>query len=401
MLIKSEGKNKSLDIIEYSKNKFKDFFQEPINEVDALILAQLTYFDFQGIVGGLEEKKEWRSVASLYKAENFSFMTSKIIQSEFNLELFAALCASPRYRDIIVNFYVEKHSVDEEEQFAAITFKLPTGEIVVAYRGTDTTMIGWKEDFNMTFLSPVPSQLSAADYLQQVADKTSENIYIVGHSKGGNLAVYGAAHSATSIQDRINAIYNFDGPGFSKEFLESDDYGYVGNKIIKFIPEGSIVGMLLENSGNINFVQSSGLGVLQHIAFSWKIANDKFQKTENNSGIAKKIDRDIDAWVSELDLHDRKIFIDTVFSIISSANINTLYDFTKLGLKETEVIYKAIKELKEKDEKTYFGVKEIFDKFLRISLTSKFEKSISEKTSAIEKEGSHIVGNLLEWLKKN
>ena len=195
---------KPVSIIEYAETELSTLAQKPFDVVDSLVLSQLCYMNLGTEVAGLSQDAEAVSIQSLYKAELFDTYTSATLIPEKNRELIKVLCASPRYRDIKVNWFMESTDIEKEQQFCAMTFFLPTGEIYIAFRGTDTTINGWKEDFNMFFLDIIPGQIQAADYLSSVAARTDNPVYVGGHSKGGNLAMYAASFVSKDIQERIN-----------------------------------------------------------------------------------------------------------------------------------------------------------------------------------------------------
>ena len=161
-------------------------------------------------------------------------------------------------------------------QFAAMTFDLPDGSSYIAFRGTDATIVGWKEDFNMAFQYPVPSQAEAADYLNEAARHCRGKLYVGGHSKGGNLAVYAAANCRPDVSARLARVFSHDGPGFLEQALQSEAFRQVLPKIEKTLPQSSMIGMLLEHQENYKIVKSSSISIWQHNPFSWEINGDDF-----------------------------------------------------------------------------------------------------------------------------
>ncbi len=358
-------KNKT--IIEYIKTKNERFSEMAFNDVDGLILAQFSYINFNGLVDNIENKGQWVPISSLYKAEKFDAMVDNTFFPNLNLELIAALCASPRYRDIGINFYMEKYDKDMETQFAAVSFLLPTDEIVVAFRGTDTTIIGWKEDFNMFHTIPVPGHLSAVSYLKTIASITTNPFYMVGHSKGGNLAIYSLATVDKEIQDRIITVYGYDNPGFIIDRLKDIKYKDIEDKVIKIMPEGSFVGKLFENIGYEKFVKSNQMDAMQHSAFTWEIENDSFVQSYEVTKNIRHIDKTFNTWMYTLDLSQRKLLVDTVFSAVDLSEVEKVSELAPLLIKERDNI---LKKIKKSDSETAAHVKEMLRELIKISITS-------------------------------
>lgn len=361
------NKEKSKSILDYVKENFQTFTQLPFNKVDALVLAQFIYNDFSKLVG----QNNGVSISSLYKAEEFEYLTCKTFYPKRNVNLLTALCASPRFRDITLNFFTDKYNEHIEEQFCAICFILPNGDNVISFRGTDTSLIGWKEDFNMAFLSPVPSHVSAVNYLNETAKNINGDIYLVGHSKGGNLSRYALAFCDESIKERIKFIYNFDGPGFVESILEHQNYKQTSGKAFKFVPSGSSVGGILESSNCIDIIKSNGLGFFQHNPFSWVIKDADFENCANFTNMAKHISSTFTQWFKDLNPSQIKILVDTIFSVITTSNASTVHEFAKYALKERDSV---LAEFKELDPEVSQYVKDALAIFVKIYFANVFLK---------------------------
>ena len=107
----------------------------------------------------------------------------------------------------------------QDKQFAAVTYVIPNGPTVVAFRGTDSTIIGWKEDFMISYTS-VPSQDLALSYAIKHVGEADGDVIILGHSKGAHLALFAAAHLEEKYQDKLLHVYLNDGPGFNPDILD-------------------------------------------------------------------------------------------------------------------------------------------------------------------------------------
>ena len=193
--------------------------QSKFNEIDALILTRLSYFPFDQLIQPNEEATVEELSKRFEKADK---STMKILWEDDN-ELFPLMGKSERFGKMIVTQYVNKINAEQEKQFSATTVILPDNTIFVTYRGTDATIVGWKEDFNMCFKSHIASQKDAVEYLNMVSKKYKRLIRIGGHSKGGNLAVYAAMFTNSKVKKRIINIYNNDGPGFDDEIIKTKE----------------------------------------------------------------------------------------------------------------------------------------------------------------------------------
>jgi hypothetical protein len=256
------------------------------------------------------------------------------------------MAASPRFRDIGVNFYVDRLDTGEEKQFSAIVFVLGDGTAYVAFRGTDTTVVGWKEDFNMAFMSPIPSQTDAVDYLNTVGKKFKKiSLRIGGHSKGGNLAVYASMKCNPSVSKRICEVYSHDGPGFRLGVFNSNDYKKLKDRICKTMPASSVIGMLLENQEEYRVVESNRFGILQHDPFSWKVVKNDFVDAKHVSPSALYTSEAIRSWLHELPDEEREKFADTLFDVISATKADSFNDLIDNWQKEAAAILQAIKSM--------------------------------------------------------
>ncbi|MBQ8331625.1 MAG: DUF2974 domain-containing protein [Clostridia bacterium] len=307
------------------------FSEVPLNEVDSLILSQISYIDFQDIVCPEHDGEllSLREATRLYlrRHRGEAPYLGKIVPPEI-VSLTAKASKSRRFSDLRLCGYVNRISDEDQTQFSAVTFQLGTGGSYVAYRGTDDSLVGWKENFNMSFMHPVPAQLSAADYLERTATALSGALWVGGHSKGGNLAVYAAVKCSPSVKERIVAVYNNDGPGFDREFIEGADYASIRPKIATIVPHSSVVGMLLEHEEIYEVVKSNAAGLLQHNAFSWEVLGGKFVHLDTVSGESRLIDSTLKGWLDEMTPEAREEFVEALFETLSDTNVKTLTDLS-------------------------------------------------------------------------
>ncbi|HHX53039.1 MAG TPA: DUF2974 domain-containing protein [Erysipelothrix sp.] len=310
-----------MNTIEYVKQER----EHPIdchNEVDALVLSQSVYFTFEHLVSQLELAPIYLSDLNIELVSNPT--NNPIVEN--HLILLRAMKHSPHFRNLKVLDFESHFSVEEELQFAAITYLINEQNLFIVFRGTDFSTIGWKEDFNMTFSKDVPAQVLAVEYINRVMSLFDYPTYIGGHSKGGNLSVYGSSFCDKDYQLRIVKVYNFDGPGFRSNVIESEEYLTILHKVVKYIPRSSVVGLFLSSQEITKVVESTNFSILQHDAFSWKIEGNSFVYKEQPTNLSKHFSKTIKDWLEEIDDDKRKYLIDAVFSGLSALDITSFDD---------------------------------------------------------------------------
>jgi hypothetical protein len=362
---KPETKPKVMFLTDYVRAELKTFEEKPFSDVDALVFAQFAYARLREEDYSFHPSAEPVFIRDSYRAENFGFMFSDIPFFDKNIQFITALAASPRFRNARILDYIDLCDSNLELQFSAMTFETREG-FLVAYRGTDSTFTGWKEDFNMSFMDSVPAQEEALFYLQRAAEKYQGSIRLCGHSKGGNLAMYATLNCDKQIRDRIISVHDFDGPGFKNPELYENAYAELSEKIVKIMPESSIVGLLLNGAeGDFQIIKSSGIGFMQHLTFTWKIQGGEFVEGKKIAEVSKHIDKTLSAWVKGISQEDREAFVDTLFQVLSASGAKTFFDLLSAGPKQLAAMYEANKNLPE-------DVKKNMNKILR----SLFETSI-------------------------
>ncbi|MGN1231379.1 MAG: DUF2974 domain-containing protein, partial [Anaerotignum sp.] len=233
------------------------------------------------------------------------------------LILLRCLAESQRFSQMELCGYVNKLDFAAEKQFSALTIRTGDGMAFVAYRGTDSSSVGWKEDFNMSFMDTVPAQQEAGIYLCQAAEHFKGRLRVGGHSKGGNLAVFAAAMCPAEVQERIVAVYNHDGPGFREGMLQRVGYRAILPRVQTFVPQSSVIGMLLEHEEEYVVIRSSQKGIMQHDPYSWEILGKDFVRLEALSEESRLLDRTVKAWLNDLPEEQREKFVDAVYEGIS------------------------------------------------------------------------------------
>lgn len=306
------------------------FDLDPINEVDSLIFSTLAYIEYDSFVP-FEEGGSGVMLSELagqvYDAIDFSSPRCKDPFFKHIPKLLLKAAATPRFRSIRLSYYINRINIDYSEQFSAVVFSLQEELHYIAFRGTDDNLIGWKEDFMMSFLEEVQAQRDAVEYTRYVLQYLPGEIYLGGHSKGGNLAVY-VASKLEEAQSRILAIYNNDGPGFQTSFLESEGYHRIVPRIHTILPRSSVVGMLMEHLEEYVVVNSNQKGIMQHNAMSWEVCGNHFVYMTGVERTSIFLKQALTQWLSEINVDDRKIFVEELFDIINATGLDTISSIT-------------------------------------------------------------------------
>ena len=332
------------NIITYAEETLATFDRLPFNRVDSLILSWAAYLRLP------EERLEaydWRGVrlGELFRAEDFGCLFQRHWDVRSSRQLFTAVAASPRFRDVRVMGYTQQMDAELEKQFAAMTFQWEDRWGYIAFRGTDSTLVGWKEDFNMAFQYPVPSQEAAQRYLTQAAGHCKGELRVGGHSKGGNLAVYAAANSPREVRERLVRVYSHDGPGFLGAVLQSGEFLAIEPKLDKTLPQSSLVGMLLEQQENFQVVKSDRVGLWQHDPFSWLVEGNEFCLQEGLTPDAQYLDRTLNRWIGALTAAERERFVDSLYALVDSAHAETLAQLREQWQESIPAILRAASQL--------------------------------------------------------
>ena len=337
------------------------FRAAPFCEVDSLILSMFAYLDMQDIVPAPGEEGElsvWAaSKAFLERYPDPKKSKMGVLIPKDIVKMMRAMRSTKRFGTLKMSGYVNLIDPETELQFSAVTFLMADGTAIVTYRGTDDTLVGWKEDMNMCFLPVVPAQIKAVEYLKNVAKEHKGKLILTGHSKGGNLAVYAAVHSDAAIRERITAVYSNDGPGFGKNILDDPDYREIRPRISNLVPQSSVVGMLLEHDENFTVVKSrQKSGFLQHNGLSWEILGNSFVHLKDVTSDSRKLDRTVNQWIRDMTPEQREEFAEAVYQLFSVDGAQTLTDLVaarkkwfshtkSLDPKVHETIQKMLSEL--------------------------------------------------------
>ena len=296
------------------------FSQLGVNEVDALIFSTLSYIRYDGILS--QDLNVVIPLETVYKVLMEQPEPQSCCRHEKDLELLQAAAESDRFGQVGGTFYRSVFAPQEETQFAAMTFLLDDGTALLAFRGTDSTLVGWKEDFNMSFRRSVPAQRLAQEYVQRYASFSPALLHLAGHSKGGKPAVYAGAKCGELGRERILDVYNFDGPGFTQWMLEEPGYRKIVPRVKTFLPQFSVFGLMLEREEGYRVIRSDGAGLMQHEPYTWQVRGREFVPGGELNERALFLDKTLTAWREGLSNEERGDFFDSLFEILMQENAN-------------------------------------------------------------------------------
>ena len=349
-------------LLEYGDRSFNDL---PWNEVDGLVLSQFAYFRWDRVIPGFLEDEDGVTMTEMTQDLDTHYVYERELYPEDNKKLLEAMLSGRRYKNMRCNFYSEETSEDVRMQFAAFTC-FPEGTMpVIVFRGTDGTVVGWREDFDMAFSRPIAGQRLASLYVNQAALRIHGDFMVAGHSKGGNLAAFSAMSAVTGIRERIKKIYSFDGPGFRSEILEEYGYERIASRVCKYMPQASVVGILLDGSRDYVTVRSKAKGgAFQHNPYSWEVDDTTFVKAEAIKRSSKRMHRSMNQWVCELDDRHLEMFINTLFDVISASGAKNIPEILADKKSWLKAVREASKALDEEQRDNFVKImKELFDAF--------------------------------------
>ena len=342
--------------------------QSEFNEIDNLILARFSYFPFDKII----RENEIATIKELSRRFSNQDVTKLPILWKDDVELFPLMGNSKRFGGMLATKYINKIDAEQEKQFSAITVLMPNDIIYVSYRGTDNTIVGWKEDFNMSFKSHIASQISAKQYLEEIAKEyPSSKIIIGGHSKGGNIAVYAATFASKDVKDRIINVYNNDGPGFCEDVIETPEYQEILPRVHTYIPQSSIIGRLMNHKEKYTIVESVQRGIMQHDLYSWQLLGKEFVTLKKLTNESEFIDKTIKDWLENVEPEKREQVIDAVFEILNTTEAQTMKELKANWFANAKTILGTYKNI---DNDTKEMVWQTVNELLKVAKNNIFEE---------------------------
>ena len=279
---------------------------------------------------------------------------------------------SERFGKLLATKYINKIDQEQEKQFAAITVLMPDNTIFVSYRGTDNTIVGWKEDLNMSFKSHIASQISAKKYLEIIAQEyPDKKIRIGGHSKGGNVAVYAATFVNKEIKDRIINVYNNDGPGFCDDVIETPEYKEMIEKVHTYIPQSSVIGRLMNHREKYTVVKSVQKGIMQHDLYSWEVLGKEFVTLEEVTNGSEFVDKTIKEWLENVEPTKREQVIDVVFDILNTTDAQTMKEIKSNWFTSARTMIASYKNI---DNETKEMIWQTLNELFKVAKDNVFKK---------------------------
>ncbi len=318
----------------------------PLNEVDGMLLSRFAYAPFE-LVGQSRAVTVGDACNALLKIENIE---DKLLMKS-DKRLLELMAESGRFRSLVLFEYVNRVDEETETQFSAVTFQLSRGAFYVAFRGTDDNLIAWKEDFNMIFTTPVPSQKMAVEYYERIARRVRGRFILGGHSKGGNLAVYAAAFSKPMLSRKIDIAQNFDGPGFDERVLTSPGYLAVRERVRTYVPQSSVIGLLLNHEEEYTIVKSTQNGLWQHDTYSWEVDKNRFVYLEKVTDASRFIDYTLKEWIAQMPPEKREVLVDTLYSVLMETNAKTVRELSDNWVGNTVAVLKTLRNLDDETRK--------------------------------------------------
>lgn len=300
------------------------FSVSPFNEVDGLVLTELAYTDFTGVLSEdgervtLKDARErfWQrhTKEEIMASDSFTKMVPFLMDG---------MTEGARFQDTVLRWYLDEVDDVQDVQLSVITLYLPDGTIFVSFRGTDGHIVGWKEDFNLSYMPETEGQRRAAAYMNRHFADCEGVLRVGGHSKGGNMAVYAAVCAEEAVRRKIEAVYSYDGPGFLEAFTQSPAYGEMLPRIISIVPEQSVIGALLCSHAREHVVKSSASGIIQHDGFTWQVLGPQFVEAGKRSEVSVLTETTLQSWLGTLSEENRKSFVNTLFGMFEATGAET------------------------------------------------------------------------------
>ena len=345
--------------------------QSEFNEIDNLILSRFSYFPFDKII----KENEVVTIKELSERFKKQDIRKLPILWKDDVDLFPLMGESERFGKLLATKYINKIDPEQEKQFAAITVLMPNDTIFVSYRGTDNTIVGWKEDLNMSFKSHIASQISAKKYLEIIAQEyPDKKIRIGGHSKGGNIAVYAATFVNKEIKDRIINVYNNDGPGFCDDVIETPEYKEMIEKVHTYIPQSSVIGRLMNHREKYTVVKSVQKGIMQHDLYSWQVQGTKVVSLKEVTNGSEIVDKTIKEWLKNIEPSKREEVINIIFDIINATDAKNFGEIKEKWFFDIGAMLKGYKNLDDENKKMIIDITKKLISAIRVTIKNDKKK---------------------------
>jgi len=359
-----------------------------INEISYVALSEVVSkeFDF-GKACGIKD------ILNYYNEHEKELKTNNILFPSKRVKLLRLMANSRRFRDIELCAYREELDILNEVQFCACIVKVPFVADFITFRGTDDNVVSWKEDFKMSYLSKIPAQKLACKYLKEALDNLNGSFILTGHSKGGNLAVYSAACVDESLRERIERIYTYDAPGVHESVVESEGYRAIKSKVIAYVPEDTVVGVLLETDVQTVVIKSKLFGVMQHIVYNWQIKGHDFDKAKKRTDGSILFEKALKQWMKNYTEEELKVICDVAFDLFADIKIVSFLEFKDEFHKKVSDLIKAVKSIDENDSKL---INKAFSELMHIYISLATEKLKNNKPKFNKNKKQHTKDKISE-----
>ncbi len=354
-------------------------------ELDAAILSWLAYLPFERLSqGALRQGMELTELCAYMTAASG---VEELLVHDEDLEFCRLVSQCARYRGARLHSFTRHFDAQTQTQFAAMCVLPGDGRCCLVYRGTDNTLVGWKEDLNLGLTFPIPAQSSALEYLERSARELPDcgRITVCGHSKGGNLAIYAASFCPEETQRRIDAVYNFDGPGFEDRVLGSEGYRRVRGRILTFVPQFSVIGLLFDIDRPFTVVHSDSSGMNQHNLSTWQAEGRRFRYAQGLTDASRMLDSSLDQWFREMGPEEREGFVEAVYRIFTQNNAQTLKELSSNRLDNAVTTLKTLRKLDDRTRKSAL-------KAVQLLMSSLKNEMLAETMTAAGKDGRDMGG---------
>ena len=299
----------------------KKFSELPFSEVDGLVFSELAYINFDMYV----KEMDFIKIKDI-KITNKKAFYQGSVDARRNRTLFETMQKSKRYRDVKIGFCRSYTDTNTYTQFFAMTLVMPDNSGFIAFRGTDTSILGWKEDLYLIYQNSMPGQEKAASYIKEAAHLFAGCFYVGGHSKGGNLAIYATLNMGKKLERRLLKAYSFDGPGFEGGIKKFESYPRLKDKLEKYLTTKDMIGVVYNEADNPKVVYASGVLLGGHDPFSWDISMStaKFVYAKDRSSGSKKTEEALMNWLTQESYESKHLAVSVLMTLFGSAR--TIYD---------------------------------------------------------------------------
>lgn len=405
---------KALTILDYLKNEQSSFDEKPFCSIDAFVLAVSSYLLFENApisqTDDANTTPQHEGFTTKLGLEEPVLVSEALEKIPRNLlsdlfwfdgiapEFAQTLAANKRFAALEVSDVATALDQEYFTQFDAMCFHVPDGSIYLSFRGTDNTITGWEEDFTLSILDPIPSQLFALEYTYAMMDKWLHaqillqmkprhakipSFRLGGHSKGANLAFYAASHCKQPYQSAITQAYSFDGPGVNPWKKDADTFKAIQSRLTKIVPVHSVFGRIFDDIAPIQIVKSSEFALMQHMPFSWELAYEKgaysFLYEGTPSLLSDSTNLGLSRWIASLNAEERAEFCSVLFGVVEFvAEDNNIESLQKNILGKVPAIAKHLASLDGDSQQFIYKVissliGDLADSF-RESLLNQFSK---------------------------